>query len=144
MGAAACSGEAELADLLEETTSAPVLLPQPCRWPRSRCKVVGVAGGQKCQPAPLPAFGYREHPAPDQAVHPDTKSISFGRGRQCLPAALWRIDAFISLSMCLQSPGTAEPGFVTRKGKKGKGKERTQHCPHPCQQTPPSIEPSFV
>lgn len=72
-------------------------------------------------PLPFPALGHRkrlafqelEGTAPDRAVHPDAKNIRFETERQCFPAAPWRIDTFIPLSVCLQSPRTTEPSFIT-------------------------------
>lgn len=65
MGAAASLGEAELADMLEETTPALVLPPQ---MTPSWHNVVGVKGVQKQQPISFPAFSYRKHLVPSRAV----------------------------------------------------------------------------
>lgn len=97
-------------------------------------------------PLSFPALGHRkrlgfqelEGTAPDRAVHPDAKSIRFETERQCFPAAPWRIDTFIPLSVCLQSPRTSEPGFITwslcvgpRIRSKRKGKRELNAVPTP-------------
>lgn len=71
-------------------------------------------------------------------MHPDAKSIRLETERQCFPAAPWRIDTFIPLSVRLQSPRRSEPGFITwslcvgpRIRSKRKGKRELNAVPTP-------------